>query len=210
VESIHKSHCHAVHNNGGVDARWKLDRLIWVICISLGFYGVKGGIFTLLHGGIYSVNGPPNTMIEGNNELAFALIMTLPLMRYLQLTASRKAVRLGLWAAMGLTAFSILGSYSRGAFLAGAAMALVLAVKSRKRISIVVVMAILIPRCWPLCLKDGTRAWIPSRTIRRTDPQWAGSMRGDSPGIWQRTVLFGAEGLEFLFQSSFTGMPRSS
>jgi putative inorganic carbon (hco3(-)) transporter len=116
-----------------------------VICLSLGFYGVKGGIFTILHGGAYAVNGPPGTYIDGNNELAFALIMTLPLMRYLQLTTSRKIVRLGLWVAMGLTAVSIVGSYSRGAFLAGGGMALFLAMKSRKRISLVIVMAVLIP-----------------------------------------------------------------
>jgi putative inorganic carbon (hco3(-)) transporter len=128
-----------------IDTHQKLDRLIWVICLSLGFYGVKGGIFTLAHGGIYSVTGPPGTMIEGNNELALALIMTLPLMRYLQLRTSRKAVSLALWAAMSLTSICILGSYSRGAFLAGGAMALFLAMKSRKRISIIIVLAVLIP-----------------------------------------------------------------
>lgn len=128
-----------------VKKRRELDALIWVICLSLGFYGVKGGIFTLMHGGAYRVWGPQGSFIEGNNELAFALIMTLPLMRYLQLTAPWRCVRLGLWVAMSLTALSILGSYSRGAFIAGGAMALFLALKSRKRISIIVVMILLIP-----------------------------------------------------------------
>ena len=35
--------------------RQKLHWLIWVIALSLGFYGVKGGIFTILHGGAYHV-----------------------------------------------------------------------------------------------------------------------------------------------------------
>jgi len=128
-----------------IDTRKKLDWLIWVICLSLGFYGVKGGLFALAHGGIYRVSGPPGTFIEGNNELAFALIMTLPLMRYLQLTATRKYVRVGLWIAMALSAVSIAGSYSRGAFLAGGAMILFLALKSRKRWTVVIGIVIAIP-----------------------------------------------------------------
>lgn len=128
-----------------IDTRWKLDGLIWIICLSLGFFGVKGGIFTLVHGGIYRVNGPPGSFIAGNNEIGFALIMTLPLMRYLQLTANRKFIRFGLWGAMALTAVSIVGTYSRGGFLAGAAMVFFLAIKSRKRASLIVFMILLIP-----------------------------------------------------------------
>jgi len=46
---------------------------------SIGFYGVKGGIFTILKGGIHRVQGPPGTFIEGNNEMALAMVMTIPL-----------------------------------------------------------------------------------------------------------------------------------
>ena len=55
--------------------------------VSLGLYGVKGGIFTLATGGGYHVMGPATTFIGGNNEIGLALIMTIPLMRYLQLQA---------------------------------------------------------------------------------------------------------------------------
>jgi len=53
--------------------------LIWIIVISLGYYGVKGGIFTILGGGEYMVLGPEGTFIGGNNEIALALILTIPL-----------------------------------------------------------------------------------------------------------------------------------
>ena len=62
---------------------------MWVCVISLGLYGVKGGIFTLLTGGGYSVYGPAGTFIGGNNEIGLALIMTVPLMRYLQISRRR-------------------------------------------------------------------------------------------------------------------------
>ena len=128
-----------------IDSRQKLDGLIWIICVSLGFFGFKGGLFTLAHGGIYSVGGPPGSFIEGNNEIAFALIMCLPLMRYLQLNATKLYVKIGLSTVMLLSAVSIVGSYSRGAFLAGAAMVCVLWLRSRRRLGLFVVLILLIP-----------------------------------------------------------------
>ena len=95
----------------------KLDTFIWVVVLSIGYYGVKGGIFTIATGGNSRVWGPEGTFIGGNNEVALAMLMTVPLMRYLQLQATHKYVRLGLIAAMLLTAAAILGSQSRGAFL---------------------------------------------------------------------------------------------
>ncbi|MBN9127999.1 MAG: putative O-glycosylation ligase, exosortase A system-associated, partial [Nitrosospira sp.] len=62
-----------------------IQQLIWVIVISLGYYGVKGGIFTIRSGGVDMVWGPEGTFIGGNNEIALALIMTIPLMHYLQM-----------------------------------------------------------------------------------------------------------------------------
>ncbi len=128
-----------------IDSRQKLDQLIWVICVSLGFFGFKGGLFTLAHGGIYSVGGPSGSFIEGNNEIAFALIMCLPLMQYLQLNATKRYVKIGLSTVMLLSAVSIVGSYSRGAFLAGAAMVCVLWLRSRRRLGLFVVLILLIP-----------------------------------------------------------------
>ena len=117
-----------------INSRKRLITLVWVVAMSIGFYGIKGGIFTVLSGGDFRVWGPAKTMIEGNNELAFALIVILPLMRYLQLISKRRWVRRGLTGAMVLCAFSILGSQSRGALLAGGAMTLTLILKSRRRL----------------------------------------------------------------------------
>jgi len=106
--------------------RRHLMLLIWVLVISLAFYGVKGGIFTILTGGDFRVWGPPDSFIEGNNELALALVITIPLMRFLQLQYRSPWVRYGLWLAMVLSATSALGTHSRGALLAIVAMAVVL------------------------------------------------------------------------------------
>lgn len=97
--------------------------LTWVVVGSIGFYGVKGGLFTLLTGGAYLVWGPTNSFIEGNNELALALIVITPLFRFLQLQTTSKWVRRGITAAIILCVAAALGSHSRGALLALAAMA---------------------------------------------------------------------------------------
>jgi len=114
--------------------REKVHIFVWIIALSLGFYGIKGGIFTIAHGGIYRVQGPLGTFIGGNNELALALVMTIPLMRYLHLQETRKWIKTGLMAAMLLTALAAVGSQSRGALVALAITGAIFWFKSRGKL----------------------------------------------------------------------------
>lgn len=133
----------------------KLHWLIWVIALSFGFYGIKGGIFTILKGGAYRVQGPYGTFIGGNNELALALVMVIPLIRYLHLQETRKLIKIGLAGAMVLTGVAAIGSQSRGGLVAMAAMGLFLWLKSRNKIMTgiymaiaVFIMASVMPQAW--------------------------------------------------------------
>jgi hypothetical protein len=40
-----------------IKERQHLHWMIWVIALSLGYYGVKGGIFTIMHGGQFGCRG---------------------------------------------------------------------------------------------------------------------------------------------------------
>ena len=122
--------------------RERVHAFIWMIVLSLGFYGIKGGIFTIVNGGAYRVQGPETSFIEGNNELALALIMTIPLMRYLHLQATRHLVKQGLVAAMMLTAIAAIGSQSRGALVAITVMGTMFWLKSRNKIGTLVLIAL--------------------------------------------------------------------
>lgn len=115
-------------------SREKLHLFVWVIVLSLGFYGIKGGLFTIVHGGVYRVQGPLGTFIGGNNELALALVMTIPLMRYLHLQEQRKWLKTGLLGAMLLTALAAVGSQSRGALVALLITGAIFWLKSRGKI----------------------------------------------------------------------------
>lgn len=111
----------------------RIDLLVWVIVLSIGFYGVKGGLFTLRTGGNHLLWGPPGSFIRGNNEIAFAILVTLPLIRYLQLHNSNRAMRNALGICLLLCMIAVLGSYSRGAFLTIIAILAFLCIKSRRR-----------------------------------------------------------------------------
>jgi probable O-glycosylation ligase (exosortase A-associated) len=124
-----------------VNSRERMHALVWMVVVSLGFYGVKGGVFTVLGGGISHVLGPPGSFITDNNALALALCMTLPLMRYLQLHSSLKSTRLGLGWAMLFTGIAVLGTYSRGGLIGLSIVAAALFLKSRRRLAVVIVIA---------------------------------------------------------------------
>jgi putative inorganic carbon (hco3(-)) transporter len=101
-----------------LNSKERVHLFIWIVVLSLAFYGVKGGIFTLAKGGSYRVQGPFGTFIGGNNELAMALVMTVPLMWYLFLHERSRWIKLGLKVSMFLTVVSAIGSQSRGALVA--------------------------------------------------------------------------------------------
>lgn len=116
-----------------------------VVALSLGFYGLKGGIFTLFSGGSNHVVGPSFTYIGDNNALALALVTTLPLIWYLRLQANRKWLRLAMTGAVILTGMAIVGSYSRGALLASAAMLFFLWLKGSYKLRTGLIVLLIVP-----------------------------------------------------------------
>jgi putative inorganic carbon (HCO3(-)) transporter len=125
--------------------REDIQRMIWVLTLSLGYYGVKGGVFTVRSGGNDRVWGPTGTFIGDNNSIALALIMTLPLMRYLQQTSDKRWVWHAMNAMMLLSALAALGSYSRGALLAIGAMVGFMWLKSNSKMMGGILIALLVP-----------------------------------------------------------------
>jgi putative inorganic carbon (HCO3(-)) transporter len=116
-----------------LDTREKLNVFIWANVVSIGFYGVKGGVFSIMTGGNSIVLGSGGFIAE-NNNLALAEIVILPLMYYLVGQSTNKWVRRGLFVSMALVAVSALVSHSRGALVGMIAMALFFWVKSDKKL----------------------------------------------------------------------------
>lgn len=98
---------------------------VWVNALSLGFYGLKGGLYTVQTGGGGRVWGPGG-FIGGNNEVGLAILVVIPLLYFLYLITEHKWIRRGLMATMLFSAVAVLGTQSRGAFLAIGVMSVVL------------------------------------------------------------------------------------
>lgn len=100
-----------------INNRKKLDHLIWVIALSIGFFSTKGGVFTLMTGGGYRVYGPPDSFIYENNSLAVGTLMVVPLIFYLYRAVKPAWGKAALLLMIMLSMFSVLGSQSRGALV---------------------------------------------------------------------------------------------
>lgn len=130
--------------------------LMWVVALSIGFYAIKGGIFTIATLGQYRVWGPEDSFIADNNAFALATVISMPLWAYLYTQyRHRRLVRMGIIAAFTLSAVSVLGSHSRGAVLAIVAMAAFLLMKSRQKLLLGMLLAVgaiaaltLMPKEW--------------------------------------------------------------
>ena len=122
-----------------------VKQFAWVIAMSLGFWGLKGGVFTIVSGGGDHVWGPPDSFITDNNDLALALVTTLPLIWSLQTQVKKRWQRLGLIGICVFTVISVVGSYSRGALLGGCVMLLFLWIKSRTKLMTGLIVLLLIP-----------------------------------------------------------------
>ncbi len=119
--------------------------LAWVATGSLALLGAKGGLFTLMTGGNFRVWGPPGSFIEDNNEFALSLVMTIPLLRFLQLQLTHKWGRLAMTGVILLCAVGALGSYSRGALLAISAMTIYLWWNGKNKLTLGLGLVVLVP-----------------------------------------------------------------
>lgn len=116
----------------------RIRALVWVIALSIAFYGVKGGIFTILHGGVYRVQGPPGTFIAGNNELGLGMAMTVPLLYFLARDIRHRWLRPAMYAVTVLTALAAIGTQSRGALVGMAVMGVMFWYKSRQKFTVAI------------------------------------------------------------------------
>lgn len=121
--------------------------LLLVVTFSIGYHGLKGGIFSIRTGGSHMVLGPVGSYLEGNTYLGIAMIMVLPLILvsarlfYYQWTdfGSRtirrfsKYIGIMSYGVFWMTALAILITYSRGALLGVLAIAPFMFIRMKRK-----------------------------------------------------------------------------
>jgi probable O-glycosylation ligase (exosortase A-associated) len=131
-----------------INDEYRLKALMFVIALSLGFYGFKGGIFVVTGGSAHSVMGPMGSFIGDRNSIGLALIMVVPLLNFMRMHFDRAfvndlpvvrymisawVVRWGLLAGIGLTLIAIVGTHSRGALVGLVCMTFFYLIKARQK-----------------------------------------------------------------------------
>lgn len=114
---------------------------VGVNAFSIAFFGIKGGIYTIETGGGGRVWGPGG-FIGGNNEVGLAILIAIPLVYFLCLIAENRWFRRGGYIVILICAIAVLGTQSRGAFLAIVAMSFVLWLRAPGKLAIGIAIAI--------------------------------------------------------------------
>lgn len=111
------------------DTKERLQALLWTVGLSLGFFGIKAGLWSLATGG--EVLQGPGGMMTDNNDFSLALCMNLPILFYLGRGHPNRRVRFACYAGVFLTVITIMATNSRGGFLAMSVIALTMVLRSQ-------------------------------------------------------------------------------
>lgn len=122
----------------------RFHALVWVLVLGLGFFAAKGALFTLATFGEFRVQGLPQTVLEDNNHFGIATATILPLILYLRAEAARPIVRTGLLALFCLSIVAVIGTHSRGAFLALIVFGGLFWLRSPRKLSILAGLALIL------------------------------------------------------------------
>jgi probable O-glycosylation ligase (exosortase A-associated) len=117
-----------------VNTKERLRVLVWIIALSLGFFGVKSGIWGLSTLGSRAIIRGPGGMLADNNDFSLALSMAVPMLYYLGWSERRPEIRKVFWIALPLTVITVGLTHSRGGFLSVSAAIACLVWRSRNRL----------------------------------------------------------------------------
>jgi probable O-glycosylation ligase (exosortase A-associated) len=136
--------------------------LMLVVVGSIGFYGFKGGIWSIMRGGAEKVLGPENSFLEGNTFIGLALNMVIPLLVALARDESRRWLRQLLYLTAALSVVASIFTYSRGAWLGLAVIIPLMLFQLKRKPRIVVAAGLVLGIVF-------ASAFLPEKVFHRAD-----------------------------------------
>lgn len=129
-----------------VDKKLHIDFFLWCVVLSVGFFAGLEGLKYIATGGGHKIQGFAGHVLGDRNELALAFVITLPICYYLlnQYGQQSRLVRLGLFALMGMLVTAIIGTQSRGGFIALLVLASYFFMKSERKIMLAFAVLVLV------------------------------------------------------------------
>lgn len=128
-----------------VEKKLHVDFMLWCVVLSVGFYANLEGLKFIVTGGGHMIAGMHGHVLGDRNELAIAFVMTLPICFYLMGEYGKvsRVLKAGLAVTIGLLVIAVIGTQSRGGFVALLALGAYLFVKSERKIPVaILIMAI--------------------------------------------------------------------
>jgi probable O-glycosylation ligase (exosortase A-associated) len=122
--------------------RTRIRYLALVLALSIGFFGLKGGLWVLMTGGTNQVLAPDGSSLAGNNALGLGIAMALPFLFFLARDEARGWLRLLLRVMFVMSIPAALFTYSRGALLAVVTVLWLIAVKTKRKYSTALVFGV--------------------------------------------------------------------
>ncbi|QNA90820.1 putative O-glycosylation ligase, exosortase A system-associated [Massilia sp. Dwa41.01b] len=135
-----------------------VDFVLWCIVLSVGFYADLEALKFLASGGHHNIAGMPGHVLGDRNELSLAFVMTLPVCYYLlgEYGKQSRLLRLGLLGTMALLVIGVIGTMSRGGFVAMAALGAYMYIKSDRKVLLTVLIVVLVIAVMPFITADYT------------------------------------------------------
>ena len=129
-----------------IDKKLHIDFFFGCVVLSIGFYGGLEALKFIASGGGHMIEGFAGHVLGDRNELALAFVITLPICAYLigQYGQQSRLIRFGLLGLMGLLVTAIIGTQSRGGFIALLGLAAYLFVKSDRKVLLGVLIVVLV------------------------------------------------------------------
>ena len=107
---------------------------IAVFVLSIAFFGIKGGLFTVLTGGGNRVYGPPKSSWGDNTSVSIAMLIVIPIMLAGRHLFKGKVYRNGVVTSVLISFMALLGTQSRGGFVGLAGQVMFVLYRSNRKI----------------------------------------------------------------------------
>lgn len=120
-----------------------IDFFLWCLVLSIGFYaGLEGAKF-IASGGGHQIAGLNGHVLGDRNELAIAFVMMLPICFYLlgEYGKNTALIKFGLIGLIIILTVAVIGTQSRGGFIAMLGLGGYLFLKSERKIFLTVLIA---------------------------------------------------------------------
>jgi len=122
-----------------------LDFVLWCVVFSVGFYADLEALKFLVSGGGHNIVGLPGHVLGDRNELSLAFVMTLPICYYLWTEYGKQSriLSLGLLGTMAMLVIGVIGTQSRGGFIALLVLGGYMFLKSDRKVLLTILILLL-------------------------------------------------------------------